>query len=244
VKNQGLRQRLRRIAPGPALARGAGWVAVAVLLGACAAGPQLRVAGEPAERSLTLTQDEVRLTLVPDAWNAYPGSLTEHYRPILARIENGRQADVLIRLSDFTATDQAGNQYRTVPPTEVAHALFGAGWGAASDLALSEARLYASSWPWWRYRARGYHYSPFWGPYYPWIDPWWDYPYTRPRPTPYDILNLGLREGRVLPGARVEGFLYLQQVRPQATLVTLLWTPVLAGGQPLTAMRAQFQVVR
>jgi hypothetical protein len=225
--------------------------ALAGVLAACAAGPRLQVAGDPPPPSVALSQEGIRVTLVPGAWDAVPSWLPGRYHPIQALIENGRPEEVVVRLADFVAIDQTGTQYRAVPPAEVAQALFGAlGGRRPSPSAAAEAPLYASAW--WPYRARRhwpYYHGPFFGPYYPygpyspWHDPWWGYPYGGPRDTPEDIFRLGLREGRVLPGARVEGFLYLQPLRPEARTLTLLWTPVLGEGRPVP-FRAEFTVVR
>jgi hypothetical protein len=221
---------------------------LAGLLAACAAGPQLRVAGDPAPPSVSLSQEGVGLTLVPGAWNGVPGWLPRHYQPIQVLIENTREDEILVRLDDFAATDQTGTQYRAVPPAEVAQALFGAsGAGAPPSAAVAGTTLYASAWWPYRHRHWSYYHGPFFGPYFPYsgpYGPWWDYPYGGPRYTPEDILRLGLREGRVLPGARVDGFLYLQLLRPEASLVSLLWTPVLADGRPLSPFRAAFRVAR
>ncbi len=208
------------------------WLLATLLLASCATGPRLQLAGEPERQGASLAQEGIQVTLVPDAWRGYPASLSQDYVPLRVGIQNGRQDEILVRFGDFLAVDQAGNQYRAVPPSEVARALFGS----------LPAPLYASAWPWWPYPGSWRH--PYFGTGYPWLDPWWGYPYASPRPVPYDVLTLGLREGRVLPGASVDGFLYLQPLRPDAGSLTLLWTPVLPAGQPITTFRAQFQVVR
>jgi hypothetical protein len=97
--------------------------------------------------------------------------------------------------------------------------------------------------PFWPYRSWAPWY-PYYSPYYPY--PYYDpyYPYAWPRATGYDILTLGLREGRVLPGARVQGFLFLQQATQKGTLLTLSWTPVTADGKPLATLSTQFRIVR
>ncbi|MFB3820254.1 MAG: hypothetical protein ACE147_21565 [Candidatus Methylomirabilales bacterium] len=215
-----------------------------LLLPACA-GPRLQAIGEPPPPAVVLSEGGISLTLLPNTWKAYPSSLPRHYTPLEVRIENARSDEILVRYGDVLVVDEAGNQYRAVAPAEVAAALFGALPPASpAPAALAEARMYASSWPWWPYRGYGWRH-PFYGPYYPWADPWWDYPYyPRPRPTPYDVLSLGLREGRVLPGAKVEGFLYLQHATARGNLLTLTWTPVTADSRPLPPLRAQFRVVR
>jgi hypothetical protein len=217
---------------------------VALLWLAACAGPRLQATGEPPPPVVTLTESGIHLTLLPNTWNAYPSSLPRHYTPIEVRIENTRSDEIQVRYGDFLAVDEAGNQYRAVAPAEVAQALFGSlEPEGPAPRALAEARMYASSRPWWPHRGYGWH--PFFGPYYPWADPWWDYPYyARPRPTPYDILSLGLREGRVLPGAKVEGFLYLQHATGRGNLLTLSWTPHLGDTRPLPPLSTQFRVVR
>jgi hypothetical protein len=101
--------------------------------------------------------------------------------------------------------------------------------------------------PYWPYRPwRPFYpyYYPYYAPYYPYPYAYPYYPYGWPPATGYDLLTLGLREGRVLPGARVQGFLYLQQATQKGNQLTLSWTPVTAGGTPLATLSAQFRIVR
>jgi hypothetical protein len=221
-------------------------------LAACA-GPRLEVATAPSEASVTLADADVRLTILPNTWRGYPGDLDRYYTPVELRIENDRSDEIQVRFADFLAVDEAQNQYRAVAPTEVARALSG-GWhpawapqGAAAGWAAAGPPLLARRGPWWPYpfwphRPWWPHYYPY--PYYPY--PYYDpyYPYFPARGSGYDILTLGLREGRILPGARVEGFLYLQLATRKANLLTLSWSPVAADGKRLATLSAQFRVLR
>jgi hypothetical protein len=53
-----------------------------------------------------------------------------------------------------------------------------------------------------------------------------------------------MREGRLLPGASIQGFLYFQQATARGNLLTVSWTPRLAGGTVLETLAAQFRIVR
>ncbi len=208
----------------------------ALLLSACA-GPRLEVAAAPAEPSVTLSEAEVRLTILPHAWHGYPSDLTRYYTPVQVLIENDRPDEIQVRYQDFVALDDARNQYRAVGPAEVAQALYG-------SRGLLEPRLYALSDPWWYPLPYGRPYDfPFYSPFYPY--PYFpDYPYGFYRSRAYDILTLGLREGPVLPGARVSGFVYFQLATQTAQALSLTWTPLDASGKPLATFRAEFRVVR
>jgi hypothetical protein len=227
-------------------------VALALLAGvlvACA-GPRLEFATAPSEPSLTLTEAEIRLTILPNTWAGYPSDLGKYYTPVEVKIENDRSDEIQVRYADFLAVDEANNQYRAVAPAEVARALYGSrrqygdpGWPPAAW--APRPRLLAFHDPWWWYRPWPYPYRPpFYSPHYPYpnYEPY--YPYAWRRATAYDILTRGLREGRVLPGARVEGFLYLQQATQKGGLLTLSWMPVGGEGKPLATLTSQFRIVR
>jgi hypothetical protein len=210
----------------------------------------------PSQSSVTLTEAGVRLTMVPNTWIGYPSDLGRYYTPIEIKIENDRTDEIQVRFGDFLAVDEVRNQYRAVPPAEVARALFGAsrrygrpGWAPAGWTSPGPPLLVFRD-PWWRYPYWPHRPYPYWSllpwPYYPYTHPYSDptYPLGSPRTAAYDILTFGLREGRILPGARVEGFLYLQQATQKGSLLTLSWAPVAADGKPVATFSSQFRVVR
>lgn len=209
--------------------------------------PRLQATAAPSQPSVTLTDANVRLTILPNTWSGHPTDLGRYYTPLEIKIENDRTDEIQVRYGDFLAVDEANNQYRAVAPAEVAQALFSRRWRYGHPeqgpawWAAPTPRLFAFHNPWRRYPYWPYRYrSPFFPPY----DPYPYYPPAWPRGSAYDILTLGLREGRILPGARVEGFLYLEQATRKGNLLTLSWTPVAADGKPLTTFSSQFQIVR
>jgi hypothetical protein len=98
--------------------------------------------------------------------------------------------------------------------------------------------------PWYPYWPR--FWSPYYGPYGSgwYSDPYYSYPYRWPQLSAQNVLILGLREGRLLPGASIQGFLYLQHATARGNLLTVSWTPRFAGGAPLQTLSAQFRIVR
>jgi hypothetical protein len=208
------------------------------LLCACAMGPRLESVTAPTEPGVTLTDGGIRWTVLTNAWSAYPSDLSRYFTPVQVRIENARSDELQIRYEDFVALDDANQQYRAVPPGEVARAMSG-GLNPVEPTDKSPSILLAGPW---------YHpYWPrYWGPYY---GPWWYpdpyfYPYAWPRPTAQDVLTLGLREGRLLAGASVEGFVFLQHATARGAFLTVSWTPHLGSGAPLATLSAQFRIVR
>lgn len=224
------------------------WPTLLFLLGlpACA-GPRLEVATAPTQPSVTLADAGVTLTILPNTWSGYPGDLGRHYTPVEMRIQNDRAEEIQVRYGDFLAVDEARTQYGAVPPAEVARALLGARYDEPRGhygMRSPGPPLLAWHGPWgpyppWPYRP----WYPYSGPFYQ--DPFYsDYPHWRSRPTGYDILTLALREGRVLPGARVQGFLYFQLATRRGSLLTLTWTPVSSDGKPLATLSSRFRIIR
>jgi len=226
-------------------------------LPACA-GPRLEVAAAPSAPSVALADAGVRLVILPNTWRGTPTDLGKYYTPVEVRIENDRTDEIQIRFGDFLAVDEAQNQYRAVAPSEVARALFGRGRPLSAPRAAVAGRtgsrppVQAAGGPWWPYpfwpyrpwRPLSPYYYPYFYPYYPYPYSFPYYPYGWAPASSYDLLTLGLREGRVLPGARVQGFLYLQQATQKANLLTLSWTPVTADGIPLATLSTQLRIVR
>jgi hypothetical protein len=212
---------------------------LALLLAGCA-GPRLEFASAPAQPALSLAEAGLQLTLLPNTWNGYPSGLSRYYTPIEVQIQNDRSQAIPVRYQDFLAVDDAQIQYQAVAPSEVVRALYGA---ALPPTRRRDLRL-ASSGPWWP--SPGWPYRPWlpYGPYYPY-GPWPYSPdyYPWPPATGYDILARALREGPVIPGTRVAGFLYLQPVSQRASALTVSWTPRGPSDQPLATFRSEFRVI-
>ncbi len=206
-----------------------------VLLGACA-GPRLDLASAPSQPSLSLAEAGIGLTILPNAWRGYPSDLSQYYTPVQVMIENDRPDEIQVRYRDFLVVDDARNQYRAVEPGEVARALYG---GRRN----SEPPLYAFSDPWWWYPYPYAYGFPFYSPFSPY--PYFPAsPYGYYRMSAYDLLTLGLREGPILPGARVNGFLYFQLATQTAGSLTLTWTPLGPDAKALATFRIELKVAR
>jgi len=214
------------------------------LFSGCAAGPRLESVLAPGQPGVTLTDAGVRFTVLPNSWSAYPSDLPSYYTPVEIKIENMRGDELQIRYEDFFALDDGNRQYRAVPPGEVARAVSFAPIPPGPTRG-PRATLLAGPWyPYWP-RNWGPYSDPYYGPHAPWwyADPY-SYPYAWPRPAARDVLTLGLRDGRLLPGASVHGFLYFQQATARGNLLTLSWTPRLSSGAAAAAFSAQFRIVR
>lgn len=203
-------------------------------------GPRLESVTAPAEPGVTLAEGAIRWTVLPNTWSAYPSDLARYFTPVQVKIENARSDEVEIRYEDFVALDDTHQQYRAVPPGEVARAVSGA-LGPAGPTGAPAPVLLAGPWyrPYWpRYWGPYYGYGPWWYP-----DPYYS-PYAWPGPSAQEVLTLGLREGRLLAGANVEGFLFLQHATGRGAFLTVSWTPRLPTGARLTTLSTRFRIVR
>jgi hypothetical protein len=57
-------------------------------------------------------------------------------------------------------------------------------------------------------------------------------------------LTLGLREGPLLPGASVQGFIFFQQATARGNILSVSWTPRLSNGALLPPLSSQFRIIR
>ena len=237
-RNQGhYIQAWRKIKVGKDIPLGTRHLVIALLLfsalTACA-GPHLESLAGSGQPEITLAQDGVRLTIRPNAWSAFPPDLSRYFTPLAVRIENTRQDEMRVRLEDFALLDEGRTQYRAVPPAEVAHAI-GDRWAAAAP----DPMLALGPWPWdpWGYHPSWRH--AYWrGDFGPYL------PYWYGSRGGQDILTLALREGPILPGASVEGFVYSQLATSRGSQLTFSWTLRTATGTPLTPLATQLRIVR
>ena len=55
---------------------------IATLALTACAGPRLETSGGPSEKSVTLTDARIQLTILPNAWTGYPSDLDHYYTPV------------------------------------------------------------------------------------------------------------------------------------------------------------------
>lgn len=156
------------------------------------------------------------LTALPAAWAGIPGDLPRSVTPLPLIVANEGEAPTSVRFEDFLLLDGGNREYRALTPLEVVTSLY----GSAEPPPAVVPAFHRSGQP---FFFHGFFADPFFHPFAPY------YPYYAPAPYGWppgrDILRLALREGRVLPGHRVEGFLFFQHAAGGAGPFTLSWTP-------------------
>lgn len=189
---------------------------LAVGLAACAA-PRLvplEPAGEAPPEGAAVREAGVALRALPAAWPGSPADLARSVTPLLLALADEGTAPILVRFEDFLLLDGGSRQYRVLSPLEVVTVLYGSVPARPEILPAFHLHRYP-------FLFHGFLADPFFSPY----DPYYYGPVPYAWPLGRDILRLALREGRVLPGYRVEGFLFFQHATAAAGPFTLSWTP-------------------
>lgn len=193
-----------------------GTVLLAAGLAACAA-PRLvplAPAGEVPPEGASVRDAGVVLRALPAAWPGSPSDLARSVTPLLLALENEGATPILVRFEDFLLLDSGSREYRVLSPLEVVTVLYGSAPSRPKVMPAFHLHHHPSFF-------HGFHGHPFFYPY----DPYYYGPPPYAWPPGRDILRLALREGRVLPGHRVEGFLFFQHATAAAGPFTISWTP-------------------
>ncbi len=172
----------------------------------------LTPAGEAPQEGVIVRAAGLALTALPADWPGYPGDLARSVTPLPLALANEGAAPVLVRFEDFLLLDSGNWEYRVLSPLEVVSILYGSA-PSRSDIVPA---FHLHQHPLFFHGFLGDPYYPY-SPYYAWAPSAW--------PPGRDILRLALREGRVLPGHRVEGFLFFQHATTGAGPFTLSWIP-------------------
>lgn len=174
----------------------------------------LAPAGEPPQEGVAVRAAGLALRALPADWSGYPRDLPRSVTPLLLVLANEGGAPVLVRFEDFLLLDSGNREYRALSPLQVVTVLYGSAPSRSDILPAFHLHRHPLFF-------HGFLSDPFFYPYY--------YPYYAPAPHAWppgrDILRLALREGRVLPGHRVEGFLFFQHATAGAGPFTLSWNP-------------------
>jgi len=202
-------------------------------LAACATPRLVPLAptGQPPRERVTVREGGLALRALPADWPGYPGDLARSVTPLLLALANEGAVPVPVRFEDFLLLDSENREYRVLSPLEVVTVLYG------STPARPEVQpaFHLHRHPFFYH---GFLGDPFWYPFsasYPYYPSYAPPPYAWPPGR--DILRLALREGRVLAGHRVEGFLFFQHATAGAGPFTLSWSPRDPGtGQALATL--------
>ncbi|MCI0370801.1 MAG: hypothetical protein L0214_05355 [candidate division NC10 bacterium] len=174
----------------------------------------LAPAGDDPQEGAAVRAAGLALRALPADWPGYPGDLARSVTPLLLALANEGGTPVIVRFEDFLLLDSGNREYRALSPLEVVTVLYGSSPSRSDILPAFHLRRHP-------FFFHGFLSDPFF--YYPY------YPSYAPAPNAWppgrDILRLALREGRVLPGHRVGGFLFFQHATAGAGPFTLSWVP-------------------
>ncbi len=185
-------------------------------IAACAA-PRLvplAPAGDAPREGVAIRTAGLALTALPAPWPGSPADLARSVTPILLHLANEGEAAVFVRFEDFLLLDSGRREYRALSPLEVVTILYGSAASRTEILPAIHRHPFLF---------HGYLSDPFFYPYDPYHPYYAQAPYAWPPGR--DIIRLALREGRVVPGHRVEGFLLFQHAAAGTAPFTLSWAP-------------------
>ncbi len=164
-------------------------VITAFLLLACAQKKLVPVANGVSVDEKTYTSvyedADVRILVRANAWKGYPTDLPDYVLPLYVEILNRGTEEVVIDPNGMILLDNRGNQYNALEPKEVAEAVrSGASVGVSVGLAYG---------------------TPHWG-----LGWFAGEPYSRKDVG--GVINYAFIPGRIVPGAKLKGFVYFQRI--------------------------------
>ncbi|NIS36691.1 MAG: hypothetical protein GWO04_45175 [Actinobacteria bacterium] len=214
---------------------------IAGLAAACAARPDLEPApgAQPAPpgpgKGAMATSNGVTVIARSDAWTGFPERL-EEVTPVQVTIENGSGAPIRLRYSRFALVAPTGETYAAIPPFDVRGE-------EVEPIDRYVDGFYVAP------HLRGYYPGlPAYRGYYPAVYDYYDVYYPRfleiELPTG-DMIQKALPEGVLMPGGRITGFLYFENVDrdvPTVDFTMLLVESVDGDGAPFGTVRIPFRV--
>jgi len=147
-------------------------------------------------KTLTATHEstEVKIKVRTNAWECCPSYLDDYVLPIYIEVKNRSPNPIELSLKDVVLVDDKGNQYNALEPKEVAEAVRG---GSGVGVSL------------------GFAYG----------TPGWGLGWVAGGPAYYDsaedVINKAFIAGRILPGAKLKGFVYFQKIPDEVRRITM-----------------------
>ena len=169
----------------------------------------------PEEIKTDNEESAVNFTIRPNYWYGSPKNIRKYALPVYISVDNSSDIPVIIEREDIVLLDGSRNQYNTLSPDDVANIL-------VSSETSGYTRIYPSiSVGIGGFYNHGYYYGHHYYPYYrnPWFYddyPYYDYPRAYYRPDYKDIYTEAFQPGRVMPDAKLSGFVFFKRL-PEIT---------------------------
>ncbi len=214
---------------------------IAGVAGACAARPDIEPApgAQPAPpgpgKGAMATSRGVTVIARSDAWSGFPERLDE-VTPVQVTIENDSDVPIRIRYERFALVAPTGQSYAAIPPFDVR--------GEETE----PIDRYVDGFYVAPHLTRYYPGIPIYEGYYPSAYPYYDryYPQFLEIQLPTgDMIQKALPEGVLMPGSRITGFLYFENVDSDVPVVDFtmqLVESVNGDGRAFGVVRIPFQV--
>ncbi|GEM_PF-1141652 len=151
------------------------------------------VEADPRKLKALYRDERIRIEVRTGAWKGYPSDLEGYLLPIYLEVQNLSRSEIDIRLSDIRVIDDRGRQFNALTPKD------------ASELARGSPSVGFSI-------GVGIG-TPHWGL------GWWGPPYYYEDVS--DIVKRAFIEGSVLPGRKVSGFVYFQDLPKDSKRIEL-----------------------
>ena len=168
-----------------------------------------RVYYAPEEIKTDSTERAVNFTIKPNYWYGSPKNIRKYALPVYMSVENSTDTPVIIEREDIVLLDGSRNQYNTLSPDDIANIL-------VSSETSGYTRIYPSiSVGIGGFYNSGYYYGHHYYPYYrnPWFYDdyvYYNYPRAYYRPDYKDIYTEAFQPGRIMPNAKLSGFVFFK----------------------------------
>lgn len=173
---------------------------------------QSRVFYTPEEIKTDNTERDVNFTIRPNYWFGSPKNIRKYALPVYISVQNGTDKPIIIQREDIILLDDARNQYNALSPDDVANILL-------SSERSGYARIYPSisigiggGYYNQGYYYHGYHHRPYYWNSWFYDYPFYDYPRAYYRPDYKDIYTEALQPGKIMPDAKLSGFVYFKKL--------------------------------
>lgn len=160
-------------------------------------------------RSISQEKEGIKITVMSDAWKYEPVEVKYKFTPFYISIGNGTESNIIIDEDSIFLFDETNTQYGVVPAGEVERAVISSSY--RHPIIIYSGSFYRHGW-----LGLGMEFA---------------YPYDE---FDSEVIPRALRFGPISPGARVQGFVYLQEPQNEARYLSLEISLRTESGETIT----------